>query len=903
VAHLPRQGGERVDVESRDLPPAEEIAGLLKGARGVGLPGKVERVAVPPFRVLQNNGREASWVGEAAAEVLAAGLSGVDGVSVLERGELARLVDELRKEQGGEENAVKASTSGKLLGAQHLVLGSLLPVEGETYRLVVRPVRVEDGVVLPSVQVNLKVGAWESLRPVVDGVVAQLGLREPEGKALTPLSAEALEWVSKARELQSQGELVEAQKLYARALAEPSSAWRAEADYLLLMSELGMSEWVDNRARRVLEQMPQTAEVACDRARLMAQAARAKYRVDETRDAVRAAASCGDRAVIAQALGYLSVAVDANHLPTGLAALAAAQGQLGPGEAYGVTRCWLRVQEESRRNELQGEDDGGERWEKIGRYCGEVGVPRSASFALRSAAFASVDPAQRKRLFEVAIEQAKKAGGVALDWSYIEASNEERRLGHIVKADELLLAQMASRMSALVELSGGLGELEGRLDHELLARMGAKPVFGSAPTDEPTQLQLRIHRRGLASGLRQWAARTRTQSQRQGAFYDEVAAALDPPPTPEPTQAKARFEHRMAAAKLSLSQIAHDERPLRGSEASLSGAFRAISDYFWALRGEKVPVEQLTPLVQAAKTTAGWRDHPRDRFNALRMEAELRDLEGARESALGLLRGASGLVKSSWARDTLLVAQAEIVGRQDHEQAAAFYDQAAAVVEKSSPSTWVARSYSREWHRIAARKGSDGAQVLLKIAASLEERGLIEPAAQAMYNAASLHNRIAEVARPVAGRLARVLHHDPDRRPCACSRAHLPAAAAWHLRNRSGRQRHQHQARSRRRRRVPVGGDDRLGLLQGARTRAARPAAGRDQALLRRQPGPGLLQVRLLRREGQDPGRAAHGVAGGVVLRAGHQARRAGRQAARSQPGRRRGRRIVRGAHLEREGR
>jgi len=734
---------EQVDVESRDLPPDEEIVGLLKGARGLGRPSRVVRVAVPPFRVIQGKGREVSWVGEAASEVVAAGLSRVEGVSVLERGELARLVDELRKEEG-EENASKASSSGKILGAQHLVLGSLLPIEGDTYRLIVRPVRVEDGVVLPSVQTNLKTGSWESLQTTVEGVVAQLGLKAPAGPALMPLSPYALEQVARARELQYRGELEKAQKLYSKALETPSSAWRAEADYLLVMAELGMREWVQERSKRVLAQMPRTLELACDRARLLAQAARHEYRVDEMREAVRAAASCGDRAVIAQSLGYFGSAMRAVHQPTAAAAFASAQERLGPGEDFGVTRCWLQIEQESLRVELlQNDSDQGERWEKVGRACRDAGARRLAAYALRSAAWNTVESARRRSLFEQSIEQARKIGGVALDQAYLGMAGEERSLGHIIKADELLLEQMAARLRALVELQGGISEIEGRLDRELLARLGIQPTPGRTDVDTPTQLQIQIHRRGLASGLRQWANRTRPESKRQAAFYDEVAAALDPPAIPEGSQPQERFEQRMAAARLSLGAIGRNERPLRGSGASPAAAFDAIFDRFWALCGDDAPTEQLAPLVQAARTLAGWREHSGNRFNAFRMEAELRNRGGSPEAALGLLRGAESLARSPRSRDQLLTAQAVIVGRQNNEQAAALYDQAAAAVEKISPIDWVWRSYSREHLRVASGKGADSSRRLLEISSTLVRRGLIEPAALAMTLAAALENSVA----------------------------------------------------------------------------------------------------------------------------------------------------------------
>uniref|UniRef100_UPI0039897D61 hypothetical protein n=1 Tax=Conyzicola sp. TaxID=1969404 RepID=UPI0039897D61 len=92
----------------------------------------------------------------------------------------------------------------------------------------------------------------ESMDDAVGQLAADLGLVPTAASARQPLPPDKLELAARARALQYDGKLLEAQPLYAKALAQPSTAWRFEADYLQLMADLGMYDWVEARATAVL---------------------------------------------------------------------------------------------------------------------------------------------------------------------------------------------------------------------------------------------------------------------------------------------------------------------------------------------------------------------------------------------------------------------------------------------------------------------------------------------------------------------------------------------------------------------------------------------------------------------------------------------------------------------------
>jgi tetratricopeptide (TPR) repeat protein len=103
------------------------------------------RVAVLAFKNLRND-PDTDWVGAATADTLTTKLAAVKAMLVVEREQIAKVVEEQRFQQSDLVNPATATKAGRLLGAQSVVLGSF--VVAKRVRFNAHIVDVETGEVL-----------------------------------------------------------------------------------------------------------------------------------------------------------------------------------------------------------------------------------------------------------------------------------------------------------------------------------------------------------------------------------------------------------------------------------------------------------------------------------------------------------------------------------------------------------------------------------------------------------------------------------------------------------------------------------------------------------------------------------------------------------------------------------
>ena len=109
-------------------------------------PGQLFTVAVMPLKALDAGAKEANVVA-ALTELCATRLSEMPGVIQVERGRIDSVINELKRSQSGQLSPKYAAQAGKLIGASHVLLGTVSTV-GANLQISVRLVTAETGVVL-----------------------------------------------------------------------------------------------------------------------------------------------------------------------------------------------------------------------------------------------------------------------------------------------------------------------------------------------------------------------------------------------------------------------------------------------------------------------------------------------------------------------------------------------------------------------------------------------------------------------------------------------------------------------------------------------------------------------------------------------------------------------------------
>lgn len=748
--------GNLPDVTASNLSPADEIGALLKGKAAFGRAKSNLRVAVPPFKVRTAQASASKEnLGLISAELVTSRLSHAPGISVLERGELTRIIEETKKNQDVDTDTAKPlAATGKLLGAKVLILGTLLDLGSDRFRTVLRPVRVEDAVMLPSVEFDVTLQEVDrGVGDAVDRLLASIGSASgavvPTGK---PLGRAQLELATRARELQYQGKLTEAQPLYDQALGDGSNAWRLEADYIRLMLDLGMQDWAAARATKTLAQMPQTGATVCDRARIAIERVRAETGlpgeewVDDARDAVRLAASCGDKTTVAWALVTYFYALEGVHAPSAKYALTQALALVRGESRSAWLECWVS-HELYRASVDEDRDWQGTRedhWRAIAESCERVGNLRLASLAWGNAGLHAWHPQKRDAYYDKAVEIARAVGGSRLDAALFGNADNLRGIGRPSEADAMLLDVLGARAKSLVAIWGALPDEEARLDDELLRRMGVARGGAKRQLRPEEELLARAHRKALASALRQWAARTDNESKPQADAYRAVAGAIEravdpstPPTEEDPDKA---LEQRFARAKLPYKALlSANAGPLRNSGARPADAFAAAYTMFWDLYGKKpqAPIAALRDAAAVLRKLATWSESTRLSWSTALAEAKVYQREGNVAAAVERLRAANAGVKDdpAWVR-LLIDHEAELAG-SDKAHTAELRKTQIDLAKRTSPNDWVSWTYYSAYASWV--NGEDfhvGLDALAALAQDLEQQQAWEAAGLAHYWAA-----------------------------------------------------------------------------------------------------------------------------------------------------------------------
>lgn len=735
------------DVASSNLPPDEEIDALLTGLVAVGKPASATRVAVAPFKTL--GAKSDDWVGEAASEIVAADLSSLDGVSVLERGELTALIEEIKRADDDldREHIVKM---GHLLGAQEMVLGKLMTGTGDHLTLIAHVARVDTGEWVKAVEITVTAGDLpSSVAPAATTIASAVTGREPvSGKpsapVATPLDPSHLEIASRARALQYSGKLLEAQPLYAQALASPSTAWRFEADYVRLLMDLGLLAMGGQHGRDVLQRMPVSVDTVCDRAKVMLEVAREKYGVDETREAVRTAASCGDPSVIALALRHYANAMEDVDFPTSAAALKRAQAIIAKTTDKWAA-CWIDFHADLRaayEGDWQG--DRTARMQSIAQECQDSGNLRIGARALATAGDWAPDPAHRLELYQQALKVASVVGGAIIDETTRDLASNLRQRGQATAADQRLLDALGIRIRALEDLSGGMPQPLDRLDADLLRDAHVDPAFTPSAGAPKEQLLAQAHREAAAGLLRDWAGRTRAQSQRQADFYAAIANELSPDPDAGPAneQADARLDRMLAAAKLPLQTIAAAaDAPLRDSGASLWDAYWALSS--WLSDDYSREDDKHTAVAAAAKKVAGWLQRPSTTRDELMLEARALEAHALHPQALALARAGDRYAPDcGTCKNEELAFEQAVLKASDPAAMMAASSKRAEVAKSISSDAWVYALYDGAYDAFDTRQqtASYGARVMVTAAKTLSDAHDFTASGEALLLAGKLAN-------------------------------------------------------------------------------------------------------------------------------------------------------------------
>jgi hypothetical protein len=697
------------DVTSANLPPEQELDALLQGVEGLGKTVDVVRLAVPPFETLGLPSANA-WMGEAAADVFMTGLTRMPGVTVLERGVMSTLIAERKKNADDPEVAKQ----GKVLGAQMIVLGRLINDSGHL-ALAVRPVRVATGASAKGFTLPLDAHHMrESMDAAVASFGADLGLTPASGTAGPGLAPDDLELAAKARTLQYEGKLVEAQPLYARALAKPSTAWRFEADYLQLMADLGMYDWTEARAKDLLLRIPVGLDTMCDRTRIFLQHNRAKLRVDDTREAVRMAATCGEPELIARSLFFLAFSMEKVDFAMARAANQRALKILGDHNPW--TRCAIEWQAADYDATLGGDWHGSREklFSSIGERCAAAGNNLYASAALDTAADTAWSPERRHELYMRSLELAKQGGGQQLDETAARAAAELRRSGQPSQADDLILERIGDHLRALDAIYGALPDDAEALDDDLVRRAGLQRHRGVSRTDlsEAEQLLATVHKKALATALDAWAQRTRLESTRQADDYAGIARRLAPP------SVQASPDDQIAAA---------GSPALRGSGTDVRAALGAL----YTSHASPDLIEKL----------ATWYGAPAFIREAMRLTAEARLAKGDPDGALDQLRVTERYAKDdpSWELVVNEMTRRAWDGR-DAAKALAVREQRVDIAKRVSTIAWIEALVGLGVAEVHAGGATKQIAALAQASKDLAAQHAWEPAAYALQRASWLSN-------------------------------------------------------------------------------------------------------------------------------------------------------------------
>ena len=641
-----------VDVVAvRNLPIEEELENLLGGIRDSENTGPVLRLAIPDLSV--RGGDEGTPIGGVIADVLRDYLNqNSKGFSLVDRKSLT-LLSQIASSSNYTSDIDAIADAAAPSGADIVLAGIVSDLGNGSYVLRVAAIDVVQRLELAFQTCEKEANGTyltvvsECLGPGLRATVAELKQR-PKPAPVSPKSITENKrlMIAEARLLQYQGQLEAAQKIYAENLARPSNDWQAEIDYLRLMNDLGAREWVQARSEKLLSLIPTDTDFFCYRAMVLNIQAGVTRGGVSARNAVRNAASCGDNAVVAQALLVYARSFDHIDLRASRAAINKAKALL---PAKGNHFAWLKCELDHydyvalHENEIDWQGNRSERFKSIAEQCLDAGNIYLASLAYRNAGVTAWSAEEGHEYVEKAVELARLMGGSSLDESLIRLADSYRAQGKYKLADQTIIDSLAHHVRAIEAITGGLPAPLNALDADILARTGASGGIANTNLSENQQLMLEFHKRGASKAIVAWSERTKNYSTEQAATYRRLAATLDEDNGPKSTDLP--LDEALKEAGFSFDDLAAARHPpLRGDNVDVEGAYNALRSEILSTEFDSLETTMQDQLFEIAEKLANWRGSDIDLIRNLISQARVLTNRGQRQRSMDLLARAQQLI-------------------------------------------------------------------------------------------------------------------------------------------------------------------------------------------------------------------------------------------------------------------
>ncbi|MGH7595975.1 MAG: CsgG/HfaB family protein [bacterium] len=168
------------------------------------------------------------------AQMFSSELGQLQGLNLVERADLLRVIEEMKLAQAGMIDEKTAQQVGKLVGAQHLLLGSFVYLPNGKIRLDARIVEVETGRILKAGEATGKENQlFDLVKALNKKLVKELALQLSASEIakldnLRNVKFAAVMLYSQAVAYEDRGDLTNAKKKYRDALAEDSKFMQAQ---------------------------------------------------------------------------------------------------------------------------------------------------------------------------------------------------------------------------------------------------------------------------------------------------------------------------------------------------------------------------------------------------------------------------------------------------------------------------------------------------------------------------------------------------------------------------------------------------------------------------------------------------------------------------------------------------
>lgn len=168
------------------------------------------------------------------AQMFSSELGQLQGLNLVERADLLRVIEEMKLAQAGFIDEKTAQQVGKLVGAQHLLLGSFVYLPNGKIRLDARIVEVETGRILKAGEATGKENQlFDLVKALNKKLVKELALQLSASELakldnLRNVKFSAVMLYSQAVAYEDRGDLANARKKYRDALAEDSNFAQAK---------------------------------------------------------------------------------------------------------------------------------------------------------------------------------------------------------------------------------------------------------------------------------------------------------------------------------------------------------------------------------------------------------------------------------------------------------------------------------------------------------------------------------------------------------------------------------------------------------------------------------------------------------------------------------------------------